>query len=375
MLVITTLTLVPAVLFLMLSLWRWQRTARELQVAMEAGAAARRRSEVLLSVTEAVNSSLALNEVLDLTLSHAGRLVGAVAGGMYMLQEDGRRLQREESFGLVGRARGAVRQLDEEPVSSALGSPQPEIRGLDEDASPGLESGGHPTHVLALPVRRAGSLMGIMELYFLRSFQLTREQVELLQGVAAQAATAIRHAQLYREQEENSLTDELTQLPNRRYLAQRYLQETERARRHHKPLAFLMLDIDNFKQINDTRGHLVGDSVLAGVAAMIARSLRKSDVGARYGGEEFAVILPETNFAGAVVLSERLRAAVQAGTFGPSLKVTISIGVAATSDARRLGDLIELADQALYRAKENGRNQVCATNLDSSLETVPQPTR
>ena len=205
--------------------------------------------------------------------------------------------------------------------------------------------------------------MGAMELYLPKSRQLREDQIELLQGVAAEAAMAISHAQLYQAQEENALTDELTKLPNRRYMAQRFLQEMQRARRHHKGLAFLMLDIDHFKQINDTYGHLHGDAVLAELARILTAAKRESDVAARYGGEEFGLILNETGETGAMTLAERIREKVEAATFPGGLKLTVSIGVATTDDEALFTSLIEKADQALYSAKQAGRNTVRVADM------------
>ena len=174
---------------------------------------------------------------------------------------------------------------------------------------------------------------------------------------------AISHAQLFQAQEENALTDELTKLPNRRHLAQRFLEEMQRARRHHKSMAFLMIDIDHFKLINDTYGHLQGDAVLADLAKILVAGKRESDVAARYGGEEFGIILHETNETGAMTLAERIRAKVEAATFPGALKLTISIGVAASDDESQFTALLEKADQALYVAKQSGRNAVRAADM------------
>src|SRR5207248_3027618 len=137
-------------------------------------------------------------------------------------------------------------------------------------------------------------------------------------------------------------------LPNRRALAQRFLQEMQRARRHHNSIAFMMVDIDHFKQVNDTYGHLNGDAVLAELAQILVTGARESDVCARYGGEEFALILHETTESGARVLAERIRAKVAAATFPGGLKMTISVGVAATEEPALLTQLIDRADPALY---------------------------
>src|SRR5256885_17186918 len=115
-------------------------------------------------------------------------------------------------------------------------------------------------------------------------------------------------------------------------MAQRFLQEMQRARRYKKSLAFVMMDIDHFKQINDTYGHLQGDAVLAELAKILVAGKRESDVCARYGGEEFGLILHETNETGALTLAERIRAKVEAATFPGGLKATISIGIAASED-------------------------------------------
>ena len=362
-LLIVAVAFVIALVLLTVSLMRNRVTTRELEAAFADESGARDRAALLLAIASAVNSSLALEEVLNVALTHAGRIMGAVAGAMYLVRTGKAEMHREASYNLTNRARGGVRKIDEEPLQSALGAMRPLVVKLDEHSAPGLDVGGHPQHALVVPIQRSGQLMGAMELYLTAWRELTEDQADLLNGVASQAAIAIRHAQLFEAQEENALTDELTKLPNRRHLAQRFLEEMQRARRHHKSMAFLMIDIDHFKLINDTYGHLQGDAVLADLAKILIAGKRESDVAARYGGEEFGIILHETNETGAMTLAERIRAKVEAATFPGGLKLTISIGLAASDDESQFTALLERADQALYVAKQAGRNTVRAADM------------
>jgi len=362
-LLVTLVLLVAAFLLLTLSLMRLRGTTRELEAALADESGARDRAALLLAIASAVNSSLALEEVLNVALTHAGRIMGAVAGAMYLVRSGKAEMHREASYNLMTRARGGVRQIDDEPLRSVLGAMRPLVVKLDEHTAPGLDQGGHPQHALIVPIQRSGQLMGAMELYLNAWRELTEDQGDLLNGVASQAAIAIRHAQLFQAQEENALTDELTKLPNRRALAQSFLQEMQRARRHHNAIAFLMVDIDHFKGVNDTYGHLNGDAVLAELAQILVTGARESDLCARYGGEEFALILHETTEPGARILAERLRAKVAAATFPGGLKLTISIGVAATDEPALFTQLMDRADQALYAAKQAGRNQVRVADM------------
>ena len=161
-------------------------------------------------------------------------------------------------------------------------------------------------------------------------------------------------------------TDPLTHLLNRRALTARLSAELERVRRYNAPLALLMVDIDHFKLVNDTFGHLAGDDVLQEVATILQRAARSVDMVARYGGEEFVIVLPETGPNGAVAFAERLREKVYSTQFSLSRAnkghLTVSVGVAnyPAPGIDSPEDLFRAADAALYRAKEAGRNLVCA---------------
>ena len=362
-LMVVSALLVLALILLTFLAIRLRSRTREYEAALAEQSGFHDRASLLLAVASAMNSSLAINEVLNVALTQAGRLMGAVAGAIYLNAPGKGEMRRQADYNLTHNARGAGRKLDAEPMRSMISEARPLVVKLDDMNSPGLVQGGRAKYALMVPVQRSGQLMGAFELYLNESREIAESQTELLLGVAAQAAMAISHAQLFQAQEENALTDELTRLPNRRYMAQRFLQEMQRARRSHKSLAFVMMDLDHFKNINDTYGHLQGDQVLAELAKILIAGKRESDVAARYGGEEFALILHETPAEGAMILAERIRSAVEAATFPGGLKLTISIGVAATDDEARFTALMEKADEALYQAKEGGRNRVVLADM------------
>lgn len=161
--------------------------------------------------------------------------------------------------------------------------------------------------------------------------------------------------------------DDLTGVANRRYFYERFEQEVARAQRYHHPLSCLILDLDDFKKVNDNYGHLAGDRVLREIAGIIRANCRTSDLPARFGGEEFIVLLPETDLTGAASFAERLRSLIASREIplgnGQLLQITASLGVASFTPAE-LGSLdsgeklIQLADDALYQAKRDGKNRV-----------------
>src|SRR5437879_10166258 len=202
---------------------RMRGMTRRLQRAVERGGGARAGPALFLAMASACTSSLGLEEVLDVAIRHAGRIMGAVAGAMYLVVPAKTEMRRQAQYGLTHRPRGSVRALSEEPLRSALAAMRPVVVRLAEESAPGLEAGGHPQHVLVVPVQRAGQLMGALELYLNAWRELTEDKSDLLIGVPSQAAIAIRHAQLFQAQEENALTDELTKLPNRPPLPQQLL--------------------------------------------------------------------------------------------------------------------------------------------------------
>ena len=193
---------------------------------------------------------------------------------------------------------------------------------------------------------------------------LAPADIERFVILAMQFALEMKKVLLYETVEELAITDDLTGLSVRRYFFERLKEEVARSKRYKFKFSLLMIDIDDFKALNDTYGHLVGDVVLRDVSRIIKENSREMDLVARYGGEEFSLVLPETRQEAAMLVGERIRRKVAENVFrayDEKVKVTISAGVAVyPDDASEVSGLVEKADKALYDAKAAGKNVVSA---------------
>jgi diguanylate cyclase (GGDEF)-like protein len=185
-------------------------------------------------------------------------------------------------------------------------------------------------------------------------------EVLLLRTVANQVAVAVNHANLFAQIQQQALTDALTGCYNRRSFEMQFDREMQMAKRQHQPLSLIMLDLDRFKQLNDSVGHDAGDQALRQLADCFKQELRGVDSAARFGGDEFALILPQAYMEGALIVAERLRARIaniQIRGFG---NLSASMGIATfPSHGSSRTDMVQAADAALYKAKRTGRNRVC----------------
>ncbi|MEM9387204.1 MAG: sensor domain-containing diguanylate cyclase [Pseudomonadota bacterium] len=224
-----------------------------------------------------------------------------------------------------------------------------------------------------LPLRRGGRLLGALCLGDAEAARFDPDlATDNLRNLSVVAAISLENALNRDRLLVGAITDPLTGLHNRRYLDSRLREALARARRERSPLACVLLDLDYFKRVNDTFGHLAGDEVLREVARRIQGAVRACDVCARYGGEELAVVLPDTRRLEAQALAERLRQVVCGAPIpvasGRAITVTASIGVATlvpelSADGidtlHAVRQLLQAADQALFRAKAEGRDRVC----------------
>lgn len=217
--------------------------------------------------------------------------------------------------------------------------------------------------ILCAPLVSRGRSIGVVEVLNRRGGDFTQADLELLMTLVEPCAIAIENAQLFQRAEQLTVTDDLTRLFNSRYLTLYLERELTRCRRHGIPLSLVFLDLDGFKAVNDQYGHLAGSATLTEVGRILADTVRESDTLARYGGDEFVIVLPETPAAGAVVIAERIRKAIEAHAFlaeqGRSVHISASFGIACFPDhAQTPEGLVQKADQAMYRVKEANKNGV-----------------
>ncbi|MCW3007884.1 MAG: diguanylate cyclase [Solirubrobacterales bacterium] len=232
-------------------------------------------------------------------------------------------------------------------------------------AGDGSEATAGEAYALAHPLsgEAPGEVVGIVSV--VREGQpFSDRDRELLAYLAGTASVSIQNVGLHETVQRQAVTDELTGLYNHRRFQEAMVAESDRARRFDQPMSLVMLDIDNFKKVNDNYGHQQGDQVLREVARVLRESSREIDSPARYGGEELAVVLPQTDLEGAFQLAERVRQEVEAMQVpmvdgaGGAISVTASLGVASLPEsAPEPGELIAAADAALYQAKNAGKNQ------------------
>ncbi len=316
----------------------------------------------LIEMTALINSTLDPFLIRKKVIEAATKLLNAEAGSLLIVNPKTGELLFEVAIGGkseklttitlekgVGIA-GWVAEHGEPVISNDVGSDTRFFKGVDEI------SGFITKSMICVPVRTKERIVGVLQVINRIEGGFGFDDMVLLYAFANQVAVAIENAQLYQE----SVTDGLTGLYHHKYFELRLKEEMDRSKRYKHPLTLLMLDIDFFKKVNDTCGHLAGDMVLRGIAQILKDGTRLSDVAARYGGEEFAVVLPYISYKNALNVAERLGQTTKDMSF-ENIRITISAGVGyfdgEDQDAGHK-ELIELADRALYKAKNNGRNRV-----------------
>ena len=325
------------------------------------------RLHQILDASREFSESLNLTYVVDSVRESTAAIGGYEQVIVWLMDDEEKRLvDSQESTnapasdspvppgkGLAGRAAKAGRTTFEGPAG--------QVRFSD--------SANGQVRAIAIPLIVGARVVGVLEARHVEARVATKEVLEILEMLATHAATAIESARLHEVIEERSQVDALTRLLNRRRLEEDLDAECKRCIRYGRPLAFVMLDVDHFKAINDAHGHPKADTALQAVADVIAGCTRTTDTAYRYGGEEFCIVLRETSAEDAMHFAERVRQRIERRfETGEVNHLTASFGVAEFSaDTPSPRALVEAADAAMYESKHGGRNRVVLSVRPSAL--------
>ena len=354
-----------------------EMVARQAAVAIENvrlfDAAQRRAREAdkLRQAVSAVTSALDLDQVLESILVNLADVVPYDSSALFLFEGDHLRIRAGRGFPNLPELKEQIYPLDN-PLLVEMNAARAPVIIHDAQYDPRFQRWGENSYIhgwMGLPLMARGELIGYMTIDHHLPGAYGAPEAALVQAFANEAAIAIENASLFKQVQHLAITDPLTAIYNRRYFFEAAHRELERARRYDLPLALILLDLDHFKNVNDTYGHLAGDAVLEETARRCQQSLREVDILARYGGEEFVILLPITALEGARQLAERLCEMLsQTVVYGQvQVAVSASLGVTELSPAcPDIQALIEQADQALYHTKHKGRGHVSIWPLDKN---------
>jgi diguanylate cyclase (GGDEF)-like protein len=322
--------------------------AQESTAVMELEDLLARVCAVIHEAFQVSHVSLLLREESDLVMrAHEGTLTPCVQkGGRFPVDQ-------QPWSGVIGTS-GTIIEKD-------LSSAPEQVRLFKESASR-----------MSIPLISFGQTLGVLTLHSSQPNAFRESELQSLESVADICANSIQNAHYVERVKQLAYLDGLTGIFNRRFFELRIMEEIERARRYGTGMAVIMADIDQFKNLNDEFGHLLGDEVLRQVSSLFHQQLRKIDVVCRFGGEEFAILLTQTNAKQATAIAEKLRRLVAGYQFpGVPRRVTISAGVAAfPAHGTTRDEMVRAADSGLYAAKQAGRNRVCLTGLARTTASV-----
>lgn len=327
---------------------------------------------ILLRIIKTANDKLDPSSVMRIIMDNIQQLILCEAWSILVLTPEGEELEFERARGQVAdvfvRARlkvgegiaGWVAQHRKPLLVNSAQKDRRFNRNFDNQTNFTTRS------ILCAPLISRNRLLGVVELINKKSndYRFTKADLKTLATLLGPISVSLHNALLYREAQALTLSDDLTRLFNSRYVFQWLGNSIQRYKKLSKPFSIIFLDLDGFKMVNDRYGHLVGGRTLIEIGKIIAQAVRKRDRVARYGGDEFVVMLPAAGEAESMGVAEKIRLAIQNYDFQTALQKEIhlsaSFGVAVFPDhGETATDLIQKADQAMYRVKYSGKNAVC----------------
>jgi diguanylate cyclase (GGDEF)-like protein len=328
----------------------------------------------LVEIGKALTSSLNLKEVLDVIMGKVGALLKPKLWSLLLVDRESDELYFEIVVSPVAEQLKQVRLKIGEGIAGWValhGEPLliADAQSDDRFARQIDQQVDFSTHsLICVPLMVRGQVLGVIELVnSLEDKEYGEPELHIIAMIADYAAIAIDNARNYQRVYELVITDDLTGLYNSRHFNTLLEREVEAAKRFGHPLSMVFLDLDRFKLVNDTYGHLVGSRVLSEMGALIKRNVRVVDYAARFGGDEYVLLLPNTSKSGALTLVKKLREVMRTQLFraddGREFQVTASFGIATyPDDAASNLDLVRLADEAMYAVKGGGRDGIRAAN-------------
>jgi len=322
------------------------------------------RADLLAQMIRSVNASLDPERVGEEIVSLVADWL-PVADWVVLAVDDAGRVRVPGLSGLAPAMDSAARALGTFVIRAGTACSTADFSADTRFA--GTEGARPEVAALGLPLgcrgRTIGAVVGFDAGRSAKEPKLTPATLQVVLAALEPGAIALDNALRVQRAEALSVTDDLTQLYNSRYLSQVLRRETKRASRSGRPLSLLFIDLDGFKSVNDTHGHLAGSRALVEAAGVIRVSARETDVVARFGGDEFAIVLPDTGGDGAMAVGDRVRERIASHRFlqseGLSIALTVSVGVATLPDVSISADgLIHAADNAMYWVKDRGKNGI-----------------
>jgi diguanylate cyclase (GGDEF)-like protein len=330
------------------------------------------RAELLSQLIRLFSSSLQIDELLERVVTKSTEVLGDTS--FIVLSNDTGQLKLEAAFStdrdrlvklLITMANMGDRARDVELLSEVLVKRQSVVvsnlpqTNLSSDMRAIVEKYSIMS-LLAVPIQTKDAVLGAFISLTTQSKMFTADDVATASALSDFTAMALENAGLFSELQRSAITDSLTGVYNTRFFHEVLGRETARADRYSTPLSLLMIDIDTFKLVNDTFGHVVGNKVLTHIAKALGHSVRNTDFVFRCGGDEFGVVLPGTDLEGAMHVAEKILQRVESSeiltTLGYSGRVTVSIGVSEYHRGSHFETLVAEADQALYMAKRSSKN-------------------
>lgn len=325
--------------------------------------------ETLNEIVRAINSSLKHEEILQIIMKKTANLIEAEGWSVLLLDEEKKELVFEAAAGEAGRKLIGMRLKLNQGIAGWVARTGKSLIVSDVSKDPRFYSGiDKKTNfvtksILCVPMKSRDKIFGVVEVVNkIGGTPFTKDDLRIFENLVEHVTIALLNARLYRQMELASITDDLTKLYNSRYCNQKLDDLIKKNRYTRNKVSLIFLDVDYFKLVDDSYGHLVGSETLRLIGERIKRAIRKKDLAARYGGDEYIVIMPDASKKTAAIVAERIRRAINGEPFYAGKKkffVSATLGVATFPDDAKIRDhLVGRADRAMYEGKMTGRNKV-----------------